>query len=90
MNYQTEDLHVLFEMTVKSINQISMELSHGFDQTLVKLGSNLKLKLIKILLSLKRGLGLTAFHMFGYFQPDFYSYRATSICVPNFPGKSLW
>jgi hypothetical protein len=51
------------------VNQLSKEFSHGFGQTLVKPGqtwSNL-LKLIKILLSSKRGLGLTDFHMFGYF-----------------------
>uniref|UniRef100_A0A2N9ISE4 Uncharacterized protein n=1 Tax=Fagus sylvatica TaxID=28930 RepID=A0A2N9ISE4_FAGSY len=64
VNYQTEDLHILFQMTVKW--SIKSQWSSTMD--LVKLRSNL-VKLIKILLSLKRGLGLTDFNMFGYFQP---------------------
>ena len=64
VNYQTEYLHILFQMTVKW--SIKSRWSSTMD--LVKLRSNL-VKLIKILLSLKHGLGLTDFNMFGYFQP---------------------
>ncbi len=45
----------------KTVNQISMEFSCGFGQTLVKP--------VQILLSLKCSLGLTDFNKFGYFQP---------------------
>ena len=74
VNYQTEGLHVLLQMTVKR----SINFRWSSVMALVKLQSNFFkpgqtwsniVKLVKALLSLKRGLGLTYFNTFGYFQP---------------------
>jgi hypothetical protein len=76
VNYQTKDLHVFIQMTVKwSINsQYSSAVA--------------SVKLIKTLISLKRSLGLMDFNMFGYLQMILALIGPPWFGARN-PGKSL-
>jgi hypothetical protein len=83
MNYQTEDLHVFIQMTVKW----SINFQYSSVVASIKLLSNL-VKLIKTLISLKRSLGLMDFNMFGYLQTILALIGPPRFGARN-PGKSL-